>query len=386
MAEASHGSGEELLRLRAEIDDLDRKLIALVAGREELVRQIAAAKRRLPGEKALFDRERERAVHERARAHAAQIGLSPQTAQAIVQALVDSAHRVQEEALHAATVRQPGEDRKRFLIVGGRGAMGRLLARELGVRGHDVDVLDVGDTRDRREVVGRADIVIVAVPMEAAVNVVGETGPLVRPGALLCDINSLKQDVCEAMKRFSHCETLGTHPMFGPTVHSFRRQKIVICPVSAGPVAASLQRELQRMGAELIEAEPAAHDRMMAVVQVLVHFSTLVMGLALRESGVSVRDSLRFTSPIYRLELAFIGRLFAQNPDLYAEIEMSNPHGAAVRIAFRDAAARLEKAIAAGDHDLFRSLFADVSAYFEDFAEEAMRLSDSIIDTIVMQP
>ena len=43
-------------------------------------------------------------------------------------------------------------------------------------------------------------------------------------------------------------------------------------------------------------------------------------------SGVGVEDSLRYTSPIYRLELAFVGRLFAQDPDLYGEIIRTNSY------------------------------------------------------------
>ena len=264
--------------------------------------------------------------------------------------------------------------------------MGRLFEKELAVRGHAVDIRDVDDQRDIAGVVGAADIVMVSVPMDDAASVVETIGPHVRPDALLCDVNSLKQDVCAAMGRTCAGEALGLHPMFGPTVHSLRRQKVVACPVKPGPLAEWWRAELGRMGLELIETDPETHDRMMAVVQVLVHFSTLVMGEALRGTGVSVEESLRFTSPIYRLELAFVGRLFAQNPELYAEIEMSNPAGAGVRRSFLDAAARLDRVISAGDHTTFIRLFEGVSAYFRDFADEAMELSDFIIDEVVARP
>ena len=140
------------------------------------------------------------------------------------------------------------------------------------------------------------------------------------------------------------------------------------------------------MGMELIESDPAEHDRMMAVVQVLVHYATLVMGRALSKSGVAIDDSLRFTSPIYRLELAFVGRLFAQDPDLYAEIEMTNPHGAEARLRFREAAEELDALLAAGDRDGFRALFGEVDDWFGDFDDEALRLSDVLIDALVTQP
>ena len=140
------------------------------------------------------------------------------------------------------------------------------------------------------------------------------------------------------------------------------------------------------MGVELVETDPVTHDRMMAVVQVLVHYSTLVMGDALRRTGLDLARSLTFTSPIYRLELAFVGRLFTQDPDLYAEIEMSNPYGHEVRQCFQDAATSLRETIASGDRAAFREAFGQVRDYFQDFGDEAMAVSDWIIDTLVARP
>ena len=378
--------GDELTRLRTELDELDRRVLATAARRNEVVHRIATAKARTAGGRPLFDRDRERGVYERANAVAMEVGLSPQLAHQLMQALVQSSHGIQEQVSRQAAVAVAAEMARRFLIVGGHGGMGRLLGRELAARGHHVDVLELDDGRDRAQAVREAEIVIVAVPMEVARSVVHEIGPHVRPEALLCDINSLKQSTCEAMAQRCRAEAIGMHPMFGPTIHSLRRQKVIVCPVKPGPRTAWLRQELQQMGLELIETDPATHDRMMAVIQVLVHFSTLVMGEALRRTGASVEDSLRFTSPIYRLELAFVGRLFAQNPSLYAEIEMTNPYGDEVRRCFLDAAEALNRTIASGDREAFYKMFDGVSRYFKQFAGEAMHLSDFIIDTMVTQP
>jgi len=140
------------------------------------------------------------------------------------------------------------------------------------------------------------------------------------------------------------------------------------------------------MGLEVVYSEPEVHDQMMAVIQVLVHFSTIVMGEALRRTGTSVSDSLKFTSPIYRLELAFVGRLFTQDPDLYAEITMTNPHGAAVRDAFLDAAKALDQSVTSGDRSAFKHQFQAVSNWFSGFGSEAMALSDFIIESLVTKP
>ncbi|TVR02490.1 MAG: bifunctional chorismate mutase/prephenate dehydrogenase [Deltaproteobacteria bacterium] len=376
---------DDLARWREELEELDRRMLAAAARRSELVRRIAAAKEQAGG-KPLFDRERERMVHDRAAAVADSIGLPRPVARQLMQVVIEHSHDIQEQAARAASLVQTADDPKRFLLVGGGGRMGASFARELAARGHRIDILEADDHDRRAERVRTAEIVLLAVPMHAVNAVVAELGPHVADDALLCDINSLKEDVCRAMATHCKGEVLGLHPMFGPTVRSFRRQKMVVCHVQAGPRGKWLLREFGRMGLELIETEPETHDRMMAVVQVLVHFSTLVLGRALHDVGIGIEESLRFTSPIYRLELAFIGRLFAQSADLYAEIEMTNPHGPDARRAFRQAAEELDRVIRDGDRDRFRAAFHEVSAYFDHFAEDAMALSDSIIDMVVTQP
>jgi chorismate mutase/prephenate dehydrogenase len=269
------------------------------------------------------------------------------------------------------------------LVVGGGGQMGRLVGRALGERGARVAVLERDDGQDRAAVVKAADLVVLAVPMGAAVEVARELGPWVREDALLCDINSLKGEICEVMGEVCRGEVLGMHPMFGPTVASLLRQKWVLCPVRPGRWSRWLEGELGKLGLELLRSEPRAHDRMMSAVQVLVHFHTLVMGEALRRAGLGVEESLRFTSPIYRIELAVVGRLFGQDPDLYAEIEMSNPYGREVLGHFLEATLSLKEIIDAGDRDAFRGVFGEVAEHFGEFKGEALALSDFLIEELV---
>lgn len=409
--------------LRSRLDTLDRSILEAAARRTDIVREIADRKAnaarsasatpgradaaptagatepgapspppsqqppaRIPAERPLFDRDREREVYQRARQIAVEVGLAPRTAHSLMLTLVEASHQVQEELSRQRALQiAPGEAR-RFLIVGGNGRMGRRLGPALAQRGHHIAGIEPDDGQDPALVAHEADIVMIAVPMSVAAEVTAQYGPLIRPDALLCDINSLKKEVCDAMARNCAGQAIGLHPMFGPTVHLLRRQKVVVCPVRPGPRTDWLRAELGAMGMELIEADPQTHDKIMAVVQVLVHFSTLVMGEALRKTGVSIGDSLRFTSPIYRLELAFVGRLFAQNPELYAEIEMTNPHGPEVRRCFLEAANELNDVVEHGDRDVFNSMFREVGKYFTGFSDEAMQLSDIIIDTLVAQP
>jgi chorismate mutase/prephenate dehydrogenase len=376
-------SHDPLTTLRRELDRLDAELLSRAARRQQVVREIQRIK--AARGHSLFDRERERQVFQRARETAASLGLATGVADQLMRVLVEASHQLQADE-NLALARDAAAQARHILIVGGGGQMGQLLADILEARGHTLDILEKADGRDRAEAVSKADLTLISVPMSDAVDVARDIAPLVPPDAALADINSLKRDICLAMADNCRGQVLGTHPMFGPTVSSLRRQKVVVCPVRPGPVTDWFRQELQAIGAELIETTPEAHDRMMAVVQVLVHFRTLVMGDALRRSGVAVQDSLQFTSPIYRLELAVVGRLFTQDPDLYAEIEMSNPYGSEVREHFLDAAQSFREMVAGGDRDGFRAAFRAVAEYFADFGDEAMQLSDFLIDQLVSRP
>ncbi len=374
-------SATELETLRAELDELQHTLLATAARRLEVVRRIGALK--ATEQRPVFDRRREREVYARAHLVAQEVGLDPETARRLMQTLVDSSHEAQDTIVRETL---PPEAIHRFLVVGGGGRMGQLLCHNLEHRGHTAKVLEHDGDQDLEALLQEAEIVVISVPMRAATAVARELGPRLRPDQLLCDINSLKSEVCEAMAASRAGEVVGLHPMFGPTVGTLRRQKVVWCPVRSGGLAAWWKSELGRMGVELVETDPVTHDRMMAVVQVLVHYSTLVMGDALRRTGFDLAQSLAFTSPIYRLELAFVGRLFTQDPDLYAEIEMSNPYGDEVRQCFQDAAAHLRATIDSGDRTAFGEAFGQVRDYFQDFGDEAMAVSDWIIDTLVARP
>jgi len=176
---------------------------------------------------------------------------------------------------------------------------------------------------------------------------------------------------------------VGTHPMFGPNVHSLQGQRVVVCRARGDAWAEWVVRMLQARGLSVQETTPAHHDRMMAVVQVLTHFQTQVLGLTLARLGTTLEDTLRFTSPAYLMELYVTARHFDQSPDLYGPIEMRNPATSHVTAAFGTAAAEVADILAAADRERFRHLFDEVREFFGPFTHEALEQSSFLIDRLV---
>ena len=92
-----------------------------------------------------------------------------------------------------------------------------------------------------------------------------------------------------------------------------------------------------------LEGDPAEHDKAMAVIQALRHFATFSFGKFLFERQIALDQTLEYSSPIYRLELGMVGRLFAQDPTLYSEIILATPER---RALLRDYLASLQKNLA----------------------------------------
>ncbi len=122
---------------------------------------------------------------------------------------------------------------------------------------------------------------------------------------------------------------------------------------------------------------------MMAIVQVLHHFKTQVLGLSLSRSGAALEETLRFTSPAYLLETYVTGRHFAQSPELYGPIEMLNPDSRAVISVFQQAAADLASILETQDQAAFDEVFRRVREFFGPFTEEALDQSGFLIDRLV---
>ncbi|MHC4826832.1 MAG: bifunctional chorismate mutase/prephenate dehydrogenase, partial [Planctomycetota bacterium] len=87
--------------------------------------------------------------------------------------------------------------------------------------------------------------------------------------------------------------------------------------------------------------------------------------------------------PVYLMELLMTARHFAQSPDLYASIQMSNPLTDKVTEAFVQAAAAHRDAVAANDHEAVTDVFERVREFFGDFTDRALEQSSYMIDRLV---
>jgi len=210
-------------------------------------------------------------------------------------------------------------------IIGGAGGIGRWFAAFFEQAGYTVHVSGQASGLRPAEMAGVCPVVIVSVPIGVTEAVIREVGPHMKQESLLMDLTSLKAGPVRAMLETSVSEVVGLHPLFGPGVLSLEGQNIVLCPARGERWLPWVRDTLGKKGATLIEATPERHDEVMAVVQALNHLNTLVLGLSIREAGISREELERFSTPLFRARLEAVENLFS-HPQLYAEIIAGNPH------------------------------------------------------------
>ena len=271
-------------------------------------------------------------------------------------------------------------------IIGGTGKMGSLFAGVLGRAGWDVSVSGRSTPLTSRNLVERADLVMISVPIRDTVPVIREIAPLLREDQVVCDLTSLKVAPVRAMLA-SRADVIGFHPMFGPGVTGLRNQTIIATPARCREETAErLYRTFRAEGARVTVTTPEAHDRLMAVIQGITHFSTLCMAGAMRTLGTDIAEALAATSPVYRIQMDLVGRLLAQDSSLYADILQLNPETGPALAAFESAVRDLRGRVASGDPASFEEFFRDTATCFRDDLPRATEETDRIIGFLAEQP
>ena len=170
-----------------------------------------------------------------------------------------------------------------FTIIG-FGAFGKLLAQLLAPMGsifiydHRPEVsVEVAGTGFQlishpREI--RSGIVIMAVPLQGLMDSLLEVGPHLRPGQVIMDVCSVKEEPARLMQELlpQDVEIIACHPMFGPAsaANGIAGLQVVLCPLRGKTWRriAAILRTLQ-LTVSVMTAEE--HDRHAALSQGLMH-------------------------------------------------------------------------------------------------------------------
>ena len=364
---------EPLNDLRAEIDATDRELLQLLAKRLELVAQVGDVKHRhgLP----VYVPERESQMLAARRLEAEKMGISGDL-------IEDILRRIMRESYHSENqfgFKTVNPHIKKIVIVGGYGKMGQLFARYLRASGYPISILDREDWDVAEAILTNADVVIVSVPIANTLKTIERLKSYLTKNMLLADLTSVKREPLAKMLEVHQGPVLGLHPMFGPDIPSMAKQVVVRCDGRDAEQYQWLLAQIEIWGAKIYQTDAAEHDHNMTYVQALRHFATFANGLHLSKQPVNLANLLALSSPIYRLELAMIGRLFAQDAALYADIIMDKPENLDVIESLKQTYEEALQFFEKGDRQGFIDAFHQVREWFGEYSDQFMQESRQLL-------
>jgi chorismate mutase/prephenate dehydrogenase len=216
-----------------------------------------------------------------------------------------------------------------------------------------------------------ASLVIVSVPINLTESVIAKL-TMLPENCVLADITSIKAKPLEAMLSVHNGPVVGLHPMFGPDAPGMIKQVVVVCEGRGSEKYAWLIEQMRIWGATIHDSSAKEHDEAMAYIQVMRHFNTFVYGQHLKGENPDLESLTMFSSPIYRLELAMVGRLFAQSPQLYADIIFNNPDNFALLRRFYERFGLALSLLESGDKKGFVEQFMKVGGWFGDYAKKCL--------------
>lgn len=264
-------------------------------------------------------------------------------------------------------------------IIGGKGIMGNFFAKLFKKKGFRVLISDLGTRLSNKKLVQLADVVMISVPIHQTQKVISEILPFTRKNQLLTDVTSLKVFPMREMRK-GKAAVIGLHPMFRPGPSGLHKQNIVICPVRASKKEIVwLSKIFKSEGAIINKMTPQKHDRLMATIQVLIHFHSMVLGRTLRSLKPNMRKIMKVMSPVYRLQFDVVCRIFSQDPFLYASIGIENPETKTIVNHFTRETKKLGQLLLKKNYKTFLADFRETAQFLGPYSAEALAESDALL-------
>ncbi|RTZ15078.1 bifunctional chorismate mutase/prephenate dehydrogenase [Vibrio aquaticus] len=362
----------ELNELRDQIDAVDKQILDLLAQRLSLVEKVGEVKSEhgLP----IYAPDREAAMLASRRQEAEKKGVPPQLIEDILRRTMRESYASEKDSGFKCL----NPELRSVVIVGGNGQLGSLFGRMFKLSGYDVKVLGSKDWDQADDILADAGMVVVTVPIHLTEGVIEKLGNLPKD-CILCDLTSIKSKPLQAMMNVHQGPVVGLHPMFGPDVPSLAKQVIVYCDGRGEENYQWLLKQFSIWGASLCQIDAGEHDHGMTLIQALRHFTSFAYGLHLSRENPNIDKLLQLSSPIYRLELAMVGRLFGQDPNLYGDIILSSDENIAMIKRFHRCFGEALDILDGKDKQAFVESFDKVSDWFGDYSKQFLDESQNLL-------
>lgn len=265
-------------------------------------------------------------------------------------------------------------------VIGGTNGTGKQFARLFKKLGFKVKVSGRKTKVSNQNLAEQSDILIFAPPLKTSTEIIKETVKCCKnPEQIILDVCSIKEPQIKAMQK-ARGHVIGLHPLFGSRFKDVSKQDIIICCPKRSKYKKGIIGIVKQLGMIPHEMTASEHDKLMATIQVIPHLSALISGTLFKALKIHPENSLKICSPVYKTELCMIGRIYSQNPALYASIIGQNKHSKKIAQTLKKALDDLIPNIEYQDVDALEKKFTANQKHFGPFAKQALKQSQKLLN------
>ncbi|MEO1052235.1 MAG: prephenate dehydrogenase [Bacteroidota bacterium] len=181
------------------------------------------------------------------------------------------------------------------------------------------------------EAVKEADLIILAIPVDAAANLIAHVLDHIKEGAIVTDMGSTKSNICsKARQHPRRGRFVAAHPIAGTentgpeaAFNSLFQGKVsIICEQDASDedALACVEEMYSHAKMNLVYMTAAEHDKHLAYVSHLSHITSFTLGLTVLEVEKSENNIFNLAGSGF----ASTARLAKSSPDMWAPIFKEN--------------------------------------------------------------
>lgn len=198
---------------------------------------------------------------------------------------------------------------------------------------HLIEAQELGviDQKATYEDLPNADLVVLAIPVDVAVNELPKVLDKVSDFSVVIDVGSTKQAICKAVDNHPKRRNfLATHPIAGTEFSGpkaaiqnlFKNKTNIICEVEK--TASKLQEQVLglfvKIGMRMRYMNPESHDKHIAYVSHLSHISSFMLGKTVIEKEKNERDIFDMAGSGFESTV----RLAKSSPEMWTPIFEQN--------------------------------------------------------------
>lgn len=194
----------------------------------------------------------------------------------------------------------------------------------------------------------KADLVILAAPMQVLAPLARELAPFLSPTALVTDVGSVKGGITREMERLGVRHFVAGHPMAGSERGGVAHARAsllenaiwVLTPTDQTPLTAlsRVRHLVEHLGAAPVVMPPAAHDSLVATISHLPYLASLALThMVARDERLSLLAAGGFRN---------LTRVASGNPRMSRDMVVEN------RVALKEALARFRNQLERLEADL----------------------------------